>query len=142
MNLGWGGRSCLPIAALACLLAGCLGQSPFQPAPVRFGGVDYLEALEAPPTPIDVRLDRITFSADDALVATVLLDASLVGKDRSARLTVLDPAGRPAAKLDLVDLRNTEMIVHVQLRSAPAGNYTLRVEAGSLSAEKTFAVSR
>ena len=135
-------RRALFLAASACawLLAGCAGQSPFEPAPVRFGQVDFLESLESPRSPIDVRFARDAFSPDDALVATVFLDPSLVGKNRAARLIVLDSTGRAAASLDLSDVRNTEMLVHVQLRGARAGNYTLRVEAGGLSADKPFSV--
>ena len=135
-------RDCLPIAAFLGLLAGCAGPSPFQPAPVRFGQVEFLESLDAPGSPVEIRLSRDAFAPDDALVATVLLDKSLVGKERSARLAVLGPTGTAAATLEIADLRNPGMLVHVHLRSAPPGRYLLRIETGSHSGEKPFSVTR
>ena len=117
-----GGASCLsfskpdrnvrPALILLLALAGCAGQPPFQPAPVRFGRVDFLEARETSAPPVQVRLHRDT----------------------------LAPDGTAAACLELADLRNTELVVHVHLRAAPPGRYFLRVESNALADEKPFEV--
>jgi hypothetical protein len=127
-----------PTLIMLLALAGCAGQPPFHPAPVRFGRVDFLEAREASTAPVQVRLDRETFAPDDALAATVRFDPSLVGRKQSARLSVLAPDGTAAANLELADLRNTELVVHVHLRAAPPGRYFLRVESNALADEKPF----
>lgn len=133
-------RPALTALLVLCAAAGCAGQPPFQPAAVRFGRVDFLEARDAPTTPVQVILRRDTFAPDDALAATVRFDPSLVGRKQSARLSVLAPDGTAAANLELADLRNTELLVHVHLRSAPPGRYFLRVESNALADEKPFTV--
>ena len=129
----------LGVWAVALWLAGCAGQAPFQPAPVRFGRVDFLEARGAPAAPLALSLSCDACSPSDAFLATVRFDAALVGKKRPARLTVLH-GGAEVASLDVPDVRNTRLDAHVQLRNAPPGEYTLRVETDRLSAEKAFSV--
>ncbi len=145
----------LAAVVLALALAGCLGQAPFEPAPVRFGRVDFLEARGAgePSAPLDLRLDRdalapgvvsaepgsIVAKPDDALLAIVRFEPSLVGRKYPARLVVTRDRAA-VASLDIPDIRNARLDVHVQLRRAPAGRYVLRVEARGLAAEKAFEV--
>ncbi len=130
-------RLCAVVAA--CALAGCVGQAPFVPAPVRFGRVDFLEAREEPAAEMSLSLNRDSCLPDDALVATVLIEKTLLAGRPAARLAVTQ-GGAEVARLDIADVRNTRLDVHVHLRSAPAGRYTLRVETNSLAVEKPFTV--
>jgi hypothetical protein len=130
-------RLCALVAA--CALAGCVAQAPFEPAPIRFGGVDFLETDAVPAPGVLISLNRDAGSPCDAFLATVIIDKPLLDSKPTAHLTVTS-GGNEVARLDIPDVRNSRLDVHVHLRNAPPGRYTLRVEVGSLAVEKPFAV--
>lgn len=129
----------LAVWLLLLLFAGCISQSPFVPAPVRFGRVDYLETREAPAEPLALSLNRDTCAPTGAVAATLVVEPALAAQKPPARFAVLRD-GREVAQLNLPEVRNTQLDARVELRCAPAGTYFLRVRVGEASVEKSFVV--
>jgi hypothetical protein len=121
------------------ILAGCVAQAPFEPAPIRFGGVDFLETDIVPAPGVMISLQRDVCSSYDAFLATVIIEKPLLDGKPTAHLTITNGGGE-VARLDIADLRNTRLDVHVHLRNARPGPYKLRLEMGALVAERMFTV--
>jgi len=134
------------VAALLVALAGCATRLvPYEPGPVRIGSVDYREASGPQRAPGDWKLllskDRLL--TDDALTASLLLDPGALGKksvlrvvvaraepgvEPGARASLVPSAAVPADEITLVDLRNTQIDIHVYFVGAPPGRDAVSAE--------------